>query len=120
MRVDPLPQAPAGIAGILCYRGAPLPVIDLSAVILNRRAERKLSTRILVVTRADGKRLGLIAERANATLRRERGDFVDTGVVLDGVPHPGPVTRDERGFILWIDPDQLPGSALIQQSAEAV
>ena len=119
MRVDPLPQAPAGMAGVLCYRGAPLPVIDLSTVILNRPAEQKLSTRILVVDCAGGRRLGLIAERANGTLKRERADFVETGVVLDGVPCLGPVTRDERGFVLWLDPDQLPGGAFLHQIVEA-
>jgi chemotaxis-related protein WspB len=119
MRVNHLPQAPAGMAGVLCYRGAPLPVIDLSAVILNRPAEQKLSTRILVVDCADGRRLGLIAERANGTLKRERNDFMETGVALEGVPYLGPVTRDERGFILWLDPDQLPGSASLHQIVEA-
>jgi chemotaxis-related protein WspB len=119
MRVNHLPQAPAGMAGVLCYRGAPLPVIDLSAVILNRPAEQKLSTRIVVVTCAGGRRLGLIAERANGTLKRERGDFMDTGVALEGVPYLGPVTRDERGFVLWIDPDQLPGAGSLHQIVEA-
>ena len=119
MRVNHLPQAPAGMAGVLCYRGAPLPVIDLSAVILNRPAEQKLSTRILVVDCAGGRRLGLIAERANGTLKRERNDFMETGVALEGVPYLGPVTRDERGFILWLDPDQLPGSASLHQIVEA-
>jgi len=117
--VTHLPQAPAGMAGVLCYRGTPLPIIDLSSVILNRPAEQKLSTRIVVVTCAGGRRLGLIAERANGTLKRERGDFMDTGVALEGVSYLGPVTRDERGFVLWIDPDQLPGAALLHQIVEA-
>ena len=119
MRVTHLPQAPAGMAGVLCYRGTPLPIIDLSSVILNRPAEQKLSTRIVVVTCTGGRRLGLIAERANGTLKRERGDFMDTGVALEGVSYLGPVTRDERGFVLWIDPDQLPGAALLHQIVEA-
>jgi chemotaxis-related protein WspB len=119
MRVDHLPHAPAGMAGVLCYRGAPLPVIDLSLVLLNCPAQQKLSTRILVVDCAGGRRLGLIAERANGTLRREPGDFQQTGVLLEGVPFLGPVTRDERGFVLWIDPDQLAGGALLQHVVEA-
>lgn len=113
MRVDHLPHAPAGMAGVLCYRGAPLPVIDLSAVMLNRPAEHRLSTRILVVDCADGRRLGLIAERANGTFKRERTDFRETGVVMDGLPCLGPVTRDERGFVVWIDPDRLASGDLL-------
>src|SRR5271170_6379096 len=104
MRVNHLPQAPAGMAGVLCYRGAPLPVVDLSSVILGKPAEQKLSTRILVVNCAGGKRLGLIAERTNETFKRERADFVETGVNLDGLPCLGPAARDERGFIIWLDP----------------
>lgn len=119
MRPDPLPQAPEGIAGVLCYRGTPLPVIDLSAVILKRPAEQKMSTRILVVTCADGRRLGLIAERANGTLKRERTDFKDTGAVLEGVPYLGPVARDERGFVLWIDPGKFTGGPRLPQTVEA-
>jgi chemotaxis-related protein WspB len=111
MHVNHLPRAPAGMAGVLCYRGEPLPVMDLGLVVLNRPSEQKLSTRILVVTCAGGRRLGLIAERANETLKRERGDFMNSGVVIDGAPYLGPVARDERGFVVWIDPDQLPGSA---------
>jgi chemotaxis-related protein WspB len=119
MRVDHLPQAPAGMAGVVCYRGEALPVIDLSWVILKRPAEQKLSTRILVVNCAGGRKMGVIAERANATLKRERSDFKETGVVLEGVPYLGPVTRDEHGFVLWVDPDQLASSALPAQTVEA-
>jgi chemotaxis-related protein WspB len=118
MRVEHLPQAPEGIAGVLCYRGVPLPVIDLSAIILGRPAAEKLSTRVLVVNGPSGRRLGLIAERVNETLKRERGDFVDTGVVREEVPCLGPVTRDERGFVVLIDPDRLPGAELLHQEVE--
>ena len=105
MRVD---RVPGASAAMVCYRGEPLPVIDLSAMILDQPSAQKLSTRILVITRADGTRLGLIAERANETLKREREDFVPSGVVVKDAPWLGPVTRDGRGFVQWIDPDQLP------------
>lgn len=119
MHVDHLPHAPAGMAGILCYRGVPLPVIDLSMVILNRPAEQKISTRIIVVDCTGGRRIGLIAERANETLKRERADFKETGVALEGVPYLGPATRDERGFVHWMDPDKLPGARVAGELAEA-
>jgi chemotaxis-related protein WspB len=119
LRVEQLPQSPSGLAGVLCYRGEPLPVIDLSSLILNRPAAQKLSTRILVVNCSDGKRIGLIAEQANETLKRDPADFMQTGAALEGVPYLGPVTRDDRGFVLWLDPDQLPGGAAIRQLVEA-
>jgi chemotaxis-related protein WspB len=119
IRVDEVPHAPAGMAGVFCYRGEPLPVMDLSSIILNRPAAQKLSTRILVVNTAGGKRIGLIAERANETMKRERADFVETGAALEGTPYIGPATRDDRGFVLWIDPDKLPGSASLHRIVEA-
>ncbi len=68
--IKQIPQAPPAVAGILNYRGAPVPVIDVSQLTLGRPAERRLSTRIVLVhyPDADGQTrlLGLIAERADA------------------------------------------------------
>src|SRR6187399_2400232 len=78
--ITQIPQAPAAVAGVLNYRGAPVPVIDLSQLTLGRPAERRLSTRIVLVhyPGAEGQTrlLGLIAERATQTVRREKTDFV--------------------------------------------
>ena len=116
MRAD---RVPGASAAMVCYRGEPLPVIDLTEMILNRPSEQKLSTRILVITRADGSRLGIIAERANETIKREPEDFVQSGVVVKDAPWLGPVTRDERGFVQWMEPDQLPNIAPTAQTVEA-
>lgn len=107
MTVKRLPHAPAGVAGVLDYHGVPLPVIDLSALALGRPAAERLSTRILIAEGTDGKRLALIAERANEMLKREPGDFTDAGVVADAAPYLGPVARDERGLVQWITPEKL-------------
>lgn len=103
--VQPLPQAPQEVAGVLNYRGAPLPVIDLSRAALGRPSQERLSTRILVVNCADGRRVGFIAERANETLQREPQDFAPSGVKT--AEYLGPVTQDGRGFVQWLDPDKL-------------
>ena len=47
--IKALPQAPPGVAGVINLRGAPVPVIDLSALALGRSASPWLSTRIVVV-----------------------------------------------------------------------
>jgi chemotaxis-related protein WspB len=44
-----LPNAPAGVAGILNYRGTPVPVIDVNEMILGEPAAQRLSTRIILV-----------------------------------------------------------------------
>jgi chemotaxis-related protein WspB len=107
MRTKQLPGAPNGIAGVLDYRGTPLPAVDLCALALGRPAAARLSTRILVVECPGGHRLGLIAEHANETFRREPTDFTDSGVTLRDAPYLGPVTPDARGLVQRIDPESL-------------
>ena len=102
-----MPQAPTAVAGILNYRGTPVPVIDVSQLTLGRPAERRLSTRIVLVhyPGADGRPrlLGLIAERATQTVRREEKDFVASGVTSEGASYLGPVVADARGLLQWLD-----------------
>src|SRR6266508_2936730 len=78
--IKPIPQAPHGVVGIFNYRGAPVPVIDLSELTLGRPARRRLSTRILVVHydsgRSEKRLLGLVAEKAMQTVRRDTNEFV--------------------------------------------
>lgn len=103
-----IPQAPSGVAGMFNYRGAPVPAIDLSQLVLGRPARRRLHTRIVLVNYPDQDGglhlLGLIAERATETQRREPSDFVASGVT---VPFQGAVATDARGLTQWIDVEQL-------------
>lgn len=103
-----IPQAPPALAGIFNYHGAPVPVIDLSQALLGRPALRRLHTRIVLVHYVDDSGashlLGLIAERATATLHRDPADFTASGVSL---PHLGPVATDERGLAQRIEIHQL-------------
>ena len=127
VQVKKIPHAPAGVAGVFTYRGAPVPVLDLSLLALGRAARSRLSTRVLLVNFPDAggakRLLGLIAENATETLRREAADFVASGVKADGAPYLGPVATDERGLIQWVEADKLlPASvreALFQSVAEA-
>jgi len=47
--VKEIPLAPAGVAGIIDYHGAPVPLIDLSQLALGRPARQRLGTRIILV-----------------------------------------------------------------------
>jgi len=111
-QVKRLPLAPPGIAGMVDYHGVALPAIDLSQLALGRPAAERISTRILVVEMTNGRRLALIAERANEMLQREPGDFAATEVAVDAAPYLGPVTRDARGLIQWIAPQKLLSTAV--------
>lgn len=106
-----IPQAPAAVAGAFNYRGKPVPVIDLSVLALGRPARRHMSTRIIVVNYPDSDGvqhlLGLIAEKATETVRRDPTDFTDTGVVNDYAPYLGPVAADPNGLLQWIEVKKL-------------
>jgi len=109
--IKQIPQAPPAVAGILNYRGMPVPVIDVSQLTLGRPAARRLSTRIVLVHYPDSeghtRLLGLIAERATQTVRREETDFVASGVTSDGASYLGPVAPDARGLLQWLEPRTL-------------
>ena len=109
--VTAIPQAPEGVAGLLNYRGAPVPAIDLSQLTIGRPARRRLNTRVILVhlPEADGETrlLGLIAERVTETVRRDPADFVTSGVTSDRAPYLGRVATDERGLVHWIDVEKL-------------
>lgn len=105
------PQAPAGVAGAFSYRGQPVPVIDLIQLCLGRPARLRLSTRIILVNYPDdagqNHLLGLMAERANETIRREPGEFAPSGVINPAAPYLGPIAANDRGLIQWIEVRQL-------------
>jgi chemotaxis-related protein WspB len=105
--VKQVPRAPAAMTGLINYRGAPVPVVDLSRLTLGRLAAHRLSTRIVLVNYPDqtGRThlLGLIAERATQTARHEPSDFVPSGITSAGASYLGPVVTDARGLLQWID-----------------
>ena len=101
-----LPQAPTGVAGVFNYRGRPVPAVDLGALTLGQPASERLSTRIIVVNYPDesgaNHLLGLIAEHATETLRKDAEEFVDAGVKLGAAPYLGPILMDGSQAIQWV------------------
>lgn len=73
----PMRHAGAPDLHIFEYRGTYIPAVDLCAIELGRPARRRLSTRIIVVRRAEGEAglVGLVAEHATATLRVDPAAF---------------------------------------------
>jgi chemotaxis-related protein WspB len=127
LALKPFPQAPPGMAGMFIYRGRPVPALDLCELTVGRPAVAHLSTRIIIINHSDtpGREqlVGLIAERATETIRREPQDFVDAGVQLAAAPFLGPVLLDEKGVIQLISPQKLLrenlGELLFHQTPEA-
>jgi chemotaxis-related protein WspB len=111
VKVQPMPHAPAAVAGVFTCRGAPVPLIDLSQLLLGRPAQRRLSTRIVLIeypgAEATRHLLGLLAEKAIGTVVREAAEFSATGIRAQAAPYLGPVAVDAQGLLQWIELDQL-------------
>lgn len=111
VQVKKIPGAPQGVAGVFDYRGSPVPVIDLCEMMLGRPSRARLSTRLVVVRYRDQAAnvhlLGLLAEHATETIRRDVADFVASGVSDERAPYLGPVATDSRGLVQWIRVDDL-------------
>jgi chemotaxis-related protein WspB len=106
LEVTRVPKAPAGIAGLINYRGTPVPVVDLSELTLGRPAQPHISTRLILV-RYGEHLLGLIAERATEMMRRDAGSFIDSGIASDAAPYLGPFTQDGGRLVRWIKAQNL-------------
>jgi chemotaxis-related protein WspB len=111
VNIQPLADAPPGVAGLFNYRGRPVPALDLARLTQGRPSEERLSTRILVVQCQGGagtaRLLGLIAEQAVKLLHKDSREFLPSGVNVRSAPYLGPVATDGHGVIQWIHEQQL-------------
>jgi chemotaxis-related protein WspB len=105
--LKPIPRAPEWVAGVFAYRGAVVPVIDLSALTFGQPAQVRTSTRLVLVHyRPDeatpSRLLGLILEQATDTLRCNPADFQPYGLDNRQAPYLGPVREDAQGLLQWV------------------
>ena len=111
-----LPGAPRGVAGLVDYRGTPVPVLDLSALALGVAAASRVSTRLLIVrycAAQGGERLlGLVVERATEMLKCAAEDFYNPGVETSGAPYLREVVRDRQGLIQRVEVSAMLGKEL--------
>ncbi|MGE8150809.1 chemotaxis protein CheW [Pseudomonas vancouverensis] len=105
--LKPIPRAPDWVAGVFAFRGAVVPVIDLSALTFGTAAQARTSTRLVLVDYrpdegAETRLLGLILEQATDTLRCDPKDFQPYGLDNREAPYLGPVRKDEQGLLQWV------------------
>lgn len=90
-----IPRTLAGVAGVFNYRGASVPVVDLSDLATGEPAVRNLSTRLILVRYPDRtareRLLGVIAEKVTQTVKHELADFVAPGIASDAASYLGSV-----------------------------
>jgi chemotaxis-related protein WspB len=103
LRVKALPGAPAGLAGLVNYRGDVVPVVDLYLLAFGTPTPSLQSARTIIVsvTPADGRArtLGVLVPRARETVRLDPAAFQPPPIPADGARFLGPVLTDERGVI---------------------
>ena len=110
--LKPIARAPQWVAGVFAYRGAVVPVIDLSALTFGQPAEARTSTRLVLVhyrpnESQPGQWLGLILEQATDTLRCNPQDFQPYGLDNREAPYLGPVREDAQGLVQWVRVNDL-------------
>jgi chemotaxis-related protein WspB len=100
-----MPHAPAAIAGVFTYRGAIVPVIDLTQLMHGIDSAVRLSTRIALVnvvvrskrgmaSRIDQgatRTIGLLAEQMCDTIVLDKKAAIDDGIHLVDAPYLGDV-----------------------------
>jgi chemotaxis-related protein WspB len=111
VRLRVCPGAPVYVAGLFNYRGAIVPVIDLSRLLANVSSAERLSTRIIVTyyERSDGGRrlLGLIAEQATQTIELEETAFAQQGLTSADAPFLGAICCENQKMIQCIHIERL-------------
>src|SRR5437764_1307148 len=89
-------HAPPGLTGVFNYHGAPVPLIDLSELIVGTPTQAKMSTRVILidypVDTGAKVQIGLLTEELMETIRREKTDFIDSGAAVAPSPYLGPIT----------------------------
>ena len=123
-----IPRAPLGVAGVFDYHGTPVPLIDLSELVMGTPSRKWMSTRIILVNhrgKLGGTHLiGFLAEHSTETMRRSEEDFQDSGVAVADAPYLGPVLSDAAGIIQRIAVQNLLtdsiGNQLFRQQVESL
>ena len=105
------PHSPEGSVGLFNYRERPVPLIDLSELVLGRPANARLSTRIILVERKGGGReahlVGLLAEQATELMRCDEEALAIADASNTHTSYLGSVFFGKDGFVQRFDANAL-------------
>lgn len=100
-------RAPVYISGLMNYRGNPVPVIDLCALTIGEKAQRRISTRIIIVRYPHKENrdrlLGLIASDITETFKSSLKTPPASGVLMDKGLYLDRTANDTQGIVQWFD-----------------
>jgi chemotaxis-related protein WspB len=110
VEIQQVPHAPAAISGLINHRGKPLPVVDLSMLVAERRSSLHLTSRIVILDLpVDGtaRLVGLLAEHAIQTAHYSESAFVASGIRSGRAACHQRGAGDGGSVIQWLDVDDL-------------
>ena len=105
-----IPQAPNYFAGILNYGGEPVPVIDLSTIIIGRESNNCMHTRIMIFKNPlEGpiKILGIIAEKIIEAREMNPALFNESGFQIKNLTFLNGIYNTEKESIQKINVNQF-------------
>ncbi len=101
-----VPKTESYICGLFKYRGETIPVVDTSLLLFNKPHNRKICTRIIILTRQHHgivSRIGLIAEKVNKTESFDTDQINEHKLTQKRAPYLGKTLSDDYGEIQIID-----------------
>jgi chemotaxis-related protein WspB len=111
-----LPHAEPTVAGIFNYRGAMVPVIDLTCLLTGTPSRPLFSTRVILVDYPgpDSERhvLGLLAERVTETIFCSEEELMPAGIAVEGAPYLGDLLLHGGSMIQRVTVEKLLPSSL--------
>lgn len=118
VKMKKVPRAPQCVAGIINYRGTPLPVIDLGILIEGNPCAQRLSTRIILVYypfRSERKHLlGLIAERVTETVKINHDSLPPSGILMDEELYVGALGDTDEEMVRCFDIQRLVPESIVE------
>ena len=111
--IVPLPLMPLGMTGCLMYRGAPLPVFDLTRILQDAgAAERREATQVVVMESSSGGRFGLMVDGLGEIVEvaEDRVRFLPSMVAAEDTFADAALTPDGVGdgeLVVVLRADQL-------------
>jgi len=115
MLIRSAPAAEKGVVGIINYQGLPVPVLDVTEMLLQRPSVQRVTTRLILLSVADvmaddasrtHRAVALLAEGASDVIRLAPNDFV-ASARTGGLPYLGATVNVDGSLLQKIELAEL-------------